>query len=264
MMLHDLIVKRGTIVEDIRKIKNRAGPVLRPGREASIIRRLASKHHGDFPLPALVCLWREMIGGFTHMQEPFSAVVCASAGNDRVVGLARNHYGSLTPLTALSTASACVGAVAAGAAQIGILPMPAAEESEAWWTMLMAEDDMTPRVVTRLPFVSAGAGDQALVVAPWTRDTSEDEVSLIGIHLAERVSRGRTTNAAGAAGFAQAILLSSVEPQPDDYFQLIEVDGDVGDDDPRLMALAAEFGKAFVQIRIIGGYARPLTISDKT
>ena len=79
--IHDLIVKRGTIVEDIRKIKKRAGPALRPGREARILRRLAEKHQGAFPLPALVCLWREMMGGFTHMQQPFSGAVHAADGS---------------------------------------------------------------------------------------------------------------------------------------------------------------------------------------
>ena len=106
--IHDLIVKRGTIVEDIRKIKKRAGPALRPGREAAIMRGLAAKHQGPFPLGALVCLWREMMGGFTHMQQPFSAAVYAPSGNDAWVQVARDQYGSLTPLARFPSASACV------------------------------------------------------------------------------------------------------------------------------------------------------------
>jgi chorismate mutase len=83
--IHDLIVKRGTIVEDIRKIKNGAGPALRPGREATILRGLAERHRGRFPLPALISLWREMMGGFTHMQEPVTVAVHGAPGSDRLL-----------------------------------------------------------------------------------------------------------------------------------------------------------------------------------
>ncbi len=166
--IHDLIVKRATIVEEIGKIKNSTGPVLRPGREASILRRLAARHKGAFPLPALVCLWREMMGGFTHMQQPFSGAVHAPEGSDRLARLARDHYGSMTPLNAMPSASACVRAVAEGTVDVAILPVPADGENESWWPLLMSSDEKTPQVISRLPFVQQKNGEQALVVARGT------------------------------------------------------------------------------------------------
>lgn len=264
--IHDLIVKRGTIVEDIRKIKKDAGPALRPGREAMILRRLAAKHQGAFPLPALVCLWREMMGGFTHMQQPFSAAVCLGGDGDGLNRVARDQYGSLTPLNEQPSASACIRAVAEGTVDIAIVPVPADGETESWWPLLMNNDKKTPRVVSRLPFVRDGdsGGEEALVLAPWTRDLSEFEASLIAIRMGERASRSRVLAAMTAAGFVGATALSTMETDPENCFHVIEVDGGIEGGDPRVKALAGQFGPVLIDAHVIGGYARPLVLSSKT
>jgi chorismate mutase len=262
--IHDLIVKRGTIVEDIRKIKKRAGPALRPGREATILRRLAAKHQGSFPLPALVCLWREMMGGFTHMQQPFTAAVHAPAGDGRSGRIARDHYGSMTPLSEMSSASACVRAVAEGTADIAVLAVPAEGEEDPWWPLLMSNDKKTPQVVSRLPFVQQGNGEQALVVAAWGRDFSESEASLVALRLNERTSRSRVMETMTEAGFADVVSLSTMETDPEDCFHIVEVSGGVLQGDAAMAALPAKFGPALMDAHVIGGYARPLVLSRKT
>ena len=256
--IHDLIVKRATIVEDIRKIKNRAGPALRPGREASIVRALVARHRGKFPLQALVNLWREMISAFTHMQEPLSAAVYAPPGRERLFSLAGDHYGSLTPLQPAPTAAAAVRAVADQAAYLAILPFPGDQDAECWWPLLVG-NDRTPRVISRLPFASDGKGEQALVLAAWARDSSDDEASLVVVELAERTSRGRVVEVFQAAGFAQVAIHAGKETEPGHSYHLVEVDGEVAADDPRLAMLGESLGSSFVHV--IGGYARPLTIT---
>jgi chorismate mutase len=262
--IHDLIVKRGTIVEDIRKIKKRAGPALRPGREATILRRLAAKHQGAFPLPALLYLWREMMGGFTHMQQPFSAAVCAPDGSDRLDRIARDHYGSMTPLNVMPSASACVRAVAEGTADVAILPVPVEGEAESWWPLLMSNDKKTPQVVSRLPFVQSRDGEQALVVAAWARDLSDAEASLVALRLDERTSRSRIMAAMTEAGFTDALSLSTMETDPENCFHVVEVSGGVRHGDAPMAALPGKLGPALIDAHVIGGYARPLVISRKT
>jgi len=256
--IHDLIVKRGTIVEDIRKIKQGAGPALRPGREAMIMRRLADRHRGRFPLQALFCLWREMLGGFTNMQEPFSAAVHAPPGHDRLVRAARNHYGGMVPLNTFATASACVRAVVERNAHIAVLPLPADGEIESWWPLLMSNDEKTPKVVARLPFLFEEGAEGALVIAPWARDLSPSEASLIALRLSERTSRGRIMGAIAAAGFVEALSLATIETEQSDCLHVIEVDGAVQHDDPRVAALRIQFGGPLIDAHIIGGYARPM------
>jgi chorismate mutase len=258
--IHDLIVKRATIVEDIRKIKNRTGPALRPGREANILRSLAARHRGRFPIQALMCIWREMISAFTHMQEPLSAAIYAPPGHERLFALARDHYGSLTPLTPVQTAAAAVRAVADQTSYLAVLPLPGDQDAECWWPLLIGNDDKTPRVITRLPFASEGKGEQALVVGAWPRDASTDELSLIVVQLAERSSRGRVVDGLQAVGFGAVTQLAGGETEPGRTFHLVEVEGEVASDDPRLVELASGLGPSFVQAQPIGGYARSLVL----
>ena len=259
--IHQLIVKRAAVVEGIRAVKKDAGPALRPGREATILRRLAATHQGVFPLPALISMWREMISGTTHMQDPLSVAVYASPESDSMTRLARNHYGSMTHLVAVPTASACLRTVVEEIAHVGVLPMPADGEANPWWPMLMGQDRKTPQIVSRLPFISNDGGDQALVVAPWGRDLSEWETSLLAIRLSERTSRSRILNVVSLAGFEGASPMASSEFDVANSVHLLELVGAVSNDDAGLEKIGAEFGEAFVQAHIIGGYARPLVLA---
>jgi len=264
IVIHELIVKRGTIVEDIRKIKNGAGPALRPGREATIMRRLSAQHHGRFPLHALLCLWREMLGGFTYMQEPQTAAVYAPPENDRLIGVARNHYGSMTPLNSFTTASACVRAVVEHAAHVAVLPLPTDGEPESWWPLLMSSDEKAPKVVGRLPFLVAEGDEQALVVSQWARDLSASEASLIALRLSERTSRGKIMAAVSAAGFVDPVSLATTETEQGDCFHVIEVDGAVPGNDARLATLRIQLGAPLTEAHVVGGYARQMTNPSKS
>lgn len=56
--LHDLIMARAALVEQVAAAKPDSGVPLRPGREAEILRRLIARHAGRFPKGALVRIWR--------------------------------------------------------------------------------------------------------------------------------------------------------------------------------------------------------------
>src|SRR5690606_24128637 len=58
--LHDLIVARMEAVAKVGKAKSAASQdILRPAREAAILRRLIERHTGSFPKAGLVRIWRE-------------------------------------------------------------------------------------------------------------------------------------------------------------------------------------------------------------
>ena len=260
--LHDLIVKRATIVEDIRKIKDRTGPALRPGREAAILRRLVENHRGAFPVQSLTCIWREMISTFTQMQEAFSVAVYAPPGEESLLGLARDHYGSRTQLLPTPTASAAVRAVADHAAHVAVLPLPAEDQSENWWLQLMGTDDKTPRVISRLPFLADGKGRQALAIAGSPRDTTDADATLIAIELTERASRGRMATELAAAGFSGVAPLAGTVTPAGRICHLVEVDRAIVNDDPRIKAIRAQLGDIFVSGHVIGGYARQIVLPE--
>jgi chorismate mutase / prephenate dehydratase len=63
--IHDLMMRRAQIVVEIGTAKG-TGPMVRPGREAEILRRLV-KRNRLLPATALVRIWREMIVAMTSL-----------------------------------------------------------------------------------------------------------------------------------------------------------------------------------------------------
>src|SRR3546814_10344757 len=72
---------------------------MRPGREARVLRRLVARHTGPFPKPVVTRIWREIISVFTRLQGPFAAAAYAPQQRPDLGSLARDHFGSLTPIT---------------------------------------------------------------------------------------------------------------------------------------------------------------------
>src|SRR5580692_9033436 len=64
--IHDLLMERARVVENVARSGKTAA--FRPGREASILRRLLARHTGKLPARTLVRMWREMLAGTTAMQ----------------------------------------------------------------------------------------------------------------------------------------------------------------------------------------------------
>ena len=99
--LHSLICRRGGLANEIAEIKHRAGlDKIRPGREAILLRNLVARHEGDFPVGAVLRIWRELISSLIQMEMPDYAVAVYAKGEDQGFwDLARDQFGSRTPMT---------------------------------------------------------------------------------------------------------------------------------------------------------------------
>src|SRR5919197_3024524 len=76
--LQDLLIDRAEIVSLVAASKKDGNqPAFQPAREAEIIRRLARRHRGSFPVANLVRMWREMLAATVGLQSPFSVAVFA-------------------------------------------------------------------------------------------------------------------------------------------------------------------------------------------
>jgi len=220
--IHDMLMVRARVVEYVARSGKTAA--FRPGREASILRRLLARHTGNLPARTLVRMWREMLAGTTAMQAP---ITIAAVRTDTI---AREHFGFLTPVIEYPHAEAALTALRDGAATIAVLPFPTA--SAAWWPTLTAAE---PRlyVVARLPFWADRPDhvpdDDALVVTTTPPDPSGNDRSFIAAvdhaHLADTGLTSRATHGT-----------------------IAEVDGMVSEDDPRLPHGAIA----------LGGYAVPV------
>jgi chorismate mutase len=250
--IHDLLMQRARVVEDVARAGKRAA--LRPGREASIIRRLLARHAGALPPQAIFRIWRELLAATTGMQGGFTLAVCDPRPGGAYTQLAREQYGALTPLRVHGSAAQAISEVSAGTASVAVLPLPS--ETETWWRTALLHPDI--HVVARLPFWAPrpeGAPTvQALVVAPFSPDASEQDRSFIGLELEEDVSRARLTTELTAAGFAPSMVLLRRDPGAGVAHALAEVEGFVPVDDKRLDKLSATQRRPLA----LGGYAVPV------
>lgn len=259
--IHDLLMRRSGVVERIAQTKGERRIYLNPSREALILRRLAARHRGAFPLPVLVRIWREMLSGFTRMQGPFAVAVHAPEERRGLWDVARDHFGSTTPMTAFSTPIQAVRAVVEGTATIAVVPWPDGDESDPWWRVLMGGDAKTPNVVARLPFIQAAEpeGSVALAVAQLPPESTGDDHTLLGIELGEPVSRSRIKEAMEGAGLAPvAFWTAAAGGSTRTLLQLVEVAEFVAPEDERLAALLARLAGAELRVRPVGGFAVPL------
>src|SRR5260370_24306757 len=104
--LQDLLIERIDIVSRVGERKRSDGNVAahQPAREAEIIRRLISRNHGAFPPATLVRMWRELLAATVQLQDSVTVAVYALPEAQGFWDLARDHYGSHTPILAYQTA----------------------------------------------------------------------------------------------------------------------------------------------------------------
>ena len=247
--MHDLLMQRAGIVEGLAASRAKAGSsILRPGREADILRRLLARHTGPLPRSALVRLWRELFASSIAQQGGFSVAVYAR--DAAMARLVPEHFGALTAARTHPTPARALAAVTRGEATVAVLPFP--EDADApemeWWPALNAPQ---LSVVARLPFFQDGETEaDALVVAPGAPDTSAEDLSLLLLESDSEQSRGQLLASLASAGITARLVLVRRAPGISRF--LIEADGMIMPDDSRLKSLP------FDRARMLGAYSAPL------
>ena len=261
--LRALLAERSALVDRISGTK-RDGLAIRPGREASILRRLsATGDAGQVPAVVLVRVWRELMATFCRQQGPFSVAVCAPEKSVGYWDLARDHFGSATPMTLHKSPGLVLRAIAGGTAAIGLLPLPQDDDMDPWWRHLARTVAPRPQVIARLPFCeNPGARFEdleALAVAIHDIDPSSDDLSLLVVSTSDHISRASLNSLVADAGFDGRGVANYVEPEvASERLYLAEVNGLVAAADPRLGKLATKLDDENAQVIRVGGYARPI------
>jgi chorismate mutase / prephenate dehydratase len=251
--VHDLLMQRAEIVEYVARSGKPAA--FRPGREASIIRRLLGRHQGSLPPASLVRIWRELLAGTTSMQGGFSLAVCDTDQGAAFTQLAREHFGALTPLRTYTSPGQALVDVSQGVASVAVLPYPS--DLENWWVALLHHE---PRlhIIGRLPFwkprPDGSPATQALVVASTPPDASEDDQSFLGLECDSDVSRARLSSELTGAGLKPETMVLVRQQGSPIANVLVEVEGYLTDDDTRLSRLGSVLRRPIV----LGSYAVPI------
>ena len=268
--LHDLLLRRAEVSHAIAEVKHVPGgeaglaSVMRPSREAAILRRLLARHRGDLPALVIVRIWREIIAASLRAQSKFQLHVYAADGHNGLADLARAHFGSLTPIRTHTRASLVLHACAEEPNSLGIVPIPELEEpGAAWWAQLAPSGERGPRVVAKLPFVVAEGDDgpSAYALGAVEQEESGDDTSLLVLEIPAGMSRTKLTGLFKETGLRARVAAAgriSEKNVPDEI--LVEVQGFIAKDDPRLAVLQENAGDAIARIASVGGFANPIQL----
>ncbi|MEN3975001.1 chorismate mutase [Emcibacter sp. SYSU 3D8] len=245
--IHALLMERAMLGELVVAAKNGAAPDaprLRPGREASILRRLRQRHSGSLPFPVVAHMWREMMTAFLNRQSPIEIAVWGGRNRIAVWDIARAHFGVNTRFTPQQDASAALAHLAATPGAIGVFafdPAAAADGGEPWWRSLASSETNGAglQIFARLPFF-VDNGTTAFAVAN-AREDSGDETTLA---VLQGVGGNETRSPAGD------VLARHSDTA------LVAIPGFHRAGDPALEAVRAAHGAR--SAAIIGGYANPI------
>lgn len=264
-----LLKERADIVRRVGEYKADLGleqSVIRPGREAEIIRYVLKTGAGAFPPVALAAIWRLMIGASTAMEEDLKLAVLTPRGEDGLYWIGREYFGSLVPVNKHSTVVQVLGEVMRDPATIGILPLPTGEQDESpWWMHLADGGERRPKVFAHIPFVlhgRPGATPYGLAVGQVTPEsTGHDDITLLVVVTDQAHSRGRILRSFTDVGF-EATWISTAAPSlfAEVQHHLFEITDFVADDDPRLQRLAEVPEGVIQSVTNIGVYASPIRV----
>ncbi|MAH84775.1 MAG: hypothetical protein CBB68_10645 [Rhodospirillaceae bacterium TMED8] len=265
--IHDLIVNRTRVVEGVREIKRDAAVKIRPAREATILYRLCEEHESTFPKRELCRIWREMIVATLRFEGPFSVAVFHPEQTPGYWDLARDQYGTFTPMRRHAAARAVVEAVREQEATVGVLPFPTRDRNEPWWRFLVNDSSESPKVIARLPFIpGANTHDEnldAVVICPVPQEETGRDRSMLAVEADEDIGFPAIENALSQAGFSAVFHQLWHDPsRPPGWTYLVEVFGFLGPNTRQMARFIDGLGNRIARVLHLGGYGTPLTEGD--
>jgi chorismate mutase / prephenate dehydratase len=265
--IHDLLMERAQVVEKVRAAKGSEGIKLRPGREAEVLRRLIARHTGPFPKGAVVRIWREVMSAYLKLQGHLAMAVYMPEPGVGYWDLARDQYGSQTPMTQHSSVRGVINAVQTGDAAIGVLPVPNLSDSDPWWRHLYSTRENTPQILSRLPVAQTekvrGIFQEALIIGLPSEDHTDNERYYTAIEFDESIS-SRTL----ISLFEECDIHVNVQGQwhdealRDQWLFLVESDMALHDDLPEVKKFLDKTNTHVKGMIKIGAYAVPFTAQE--
>jgi hypothetical protein len=142
--------------------------------------------------------------------------------------------------------------------------LPHEGDRDPWWRRIAVRQPKVPHVIARLPFGDPGnqrgRGLQALVIGTTPNEPTDIDRGLLVAETREPVSRSAIRDALNTAQF-RPIFIQAFQELGGPEQQLVEIEGFLAPDDPRLAALAKALGPDSRAISI-GGYAVPLSAAE--
>lgn len=267
--LHDLLMRRTQVSRAISRAKGPGTLSFRPAREIQVLRRLLSRHQGPLPKAVLIRIWREILSDSLAQQGGFSVAACVPQGGPSLVGVARDHFGVLTPVLERQSPSRVFNSVAEGECALGLLPPPEGDSPEAWWRFLAQGGapggEPVPRIIGRLPLAPAAspsANDaEALIIALSEPEPSGADHSYMVLEAAAQLSRSGAKALIEKADFPVYDIIQWGS-EDEGHLLLVEIADFIAREDPRLDLLVGMSSEHFSGCWLIGSYPLPFDEPD--
>lgn len=254
--IHDLLIERSGMIEQIIAAKGDGATKLRPGREAEIARRLVGRHQGQFPAASVVRIWREIINAFTCMQGPFSIALPAGDADRPIRELARDHFGGTPERVSVTDAVAALQAAMDGTVTLAVLPW--GDRAGPWLRRMLDAGSANLRICFALPFIrdARNAATAAVAVGLAESERTASDRSVLAVYGVPEADRGSIDAGARAAD----LELLSLAPVggPDDWIWMLEVGGRI--DAAAATALGESLGGKGT---LLGVVAEPIILSEE-
>ena len=265
--IHDLLMERAQVVNHVREAKGEEGIKLRPGREAEVLRRLIARHKGNFPKGSLVRIWREVMSAYLKMQGHLSMAVYMPEDGAAYWDLARDQYGSQTPMSAHKSVRGVIGAVQSEEAAIGVLPTPTLSDSDPWWRHLYSHAHNTPHILSRLPFASTekvrGIFQEAVIIGLPSEDHTNNERYYTVIECNKQVSARMIQEHFAKSGLNVIVCGQwHDENMRDQWLFLVEADAVIIKEQKEIVDFNAKNDQSIQDVLKLGGYAVPFSVDE--
>lgn len=265
--IHDLIMQRTELIDTVSDLKRDMPIKIRPSREAEIVYRLLARHKGAFPRRELTAIWRHLIMATLSFEGPFSVAVFMPASEAGYWDLARDHFGMFTPMSRHGSLRSVIEAVQRQDAVVGVLPLPRSDDPDPWWRLLASDQPEVPRIIARLPFAGPangiGGALEALTICPISITPTGRDRTYLAFDLTDRLSLDQCGRELAASGLEpRSAAIWEQDHRPQSWLYLVEVEGCLAPEDPRLAAAKEAFGNRMSHMTVIGGYATPLTLAE--
>lgn len=254
--IHALLMRRAEFVEQVAATKRLPDGSLpkgayRPAREASIMRRLYAQNRAPLPFSIVFTCWREIIGGFTAMQNPVSISVQASTSTN-ILDTTRAHFGAAAKISPRETYESVIEDLTKEPCTIGVASARFEDdEQDAWWLACADDNDHSPRVIAALPFYGDEITAYCLSLAPL--EESGDDETLLAIQFDSAPDSGDLYERLESASLETEVLHIHSDRA------LIGIAGfHVEQDAPVHLDVAKALDVQMSQISVVGAYPTPI------
>lgn len=261
-----LLKKRCNVVQqvgDYKRSQGENGCFMRPGREASQLRRVW-KEFSDSPFSpiAATAIWRTIISASIHIEAQPRVCVYANSKEDGLFWQAREYFGGFTEIHRQPSVNRVVGELLGGKAEIGIVPAFFDDEHAVWWQTLAQQEGHELQLFAHVPFIKPAQNNHHLsgfAIAKVCPEPTGEDVTLLAVETND-TSINRLLTAFTTAGLKASRVQFINTPGNASAHHLLQLQGFIAPNDPKLEKALKTIQESVLGWKVIGAYALPIEL----